>query len=234
MLILNKKARIAVTVLVAAAIAVLAFVAGFITERYSADRTVSSYEWALKTITDNYYFGEPDGKYTETSLSAIADKYLDRYSEYYTKEEYEEVVKSNSGSKSGIGISYSFVKDRGIFLSRVVGNSPAHLSGLRAGEWIKSGKTEGGSAVTFTSLNGFSDFVSSVKDGVKIELTAEDGKTYSVAKCEYTASYTSLSTSATGWTFHDAAEGGLALYEETSLRLDYLPEGCAYLKLVKL
>ena len=227
----NKKAKIAVTVLLAIAIAILAFVAGFLVERCAADRTLASYEWALRTIKEYYYFDEPDTEYTETSLRVIADTYLDRYSEYYTKEEYEAVQKSNAGSKSGIGISYSFVNGKGIFVSKVVGNSPAYNRGLRAGEWITSGTVEDGKEVAFTSSASFSSFISSAKDGATIKLICEDGKTYSMAKAEYTASYTSLSTSSTGWTFHDSADGGLALYEETNLRLPYLPDGCAYLKL---
>ena len=227
----NKAVKICVTVFIAIAIAVLSFFAGFFVERCSADRTLSSYEWALKTIKEHYYFDEPDINYTQTSLKAIAEIYLDKYSEYYTKEEYEAILKSNSGSKSGIGISYSFVDGKGVFVSRVVGNSPAYECGLRQGDWIISGSREGGEEVVFTSLKSFQDIVNSVSDGVKLNLTSEDGKTYSVAKAEYTASYASLSTSATGWGFHDSADGGLALYEQTDLRLSYLPEGCAYLRL---
>ncbi len=228
--------NITVSVLLAIAIAALSFVAGFLTERFSADRSVSSYEWGINTIRDYYYFGQPDEEYAQTSLSAIADKYLDRYSEYYTKEEYEQVIKSNSGSKSGIGIGYAFVENKGVFISKVVGNSPAYLGkknkpGLRPGEWIVSGNAGGGKEVEFTSQDAFYDFISSVGDGVEIEFTSADGTSYSMSKGEYTASYTSLSTSSTGWTFHDSADGGLALYEESSLAVSYLPEGCAYLKL---
>ena len=234
----NKKVKITVSVLLAIAIAAFAFVAGFFTERCAADRAVASYEWGLKTIKDNYYFCEPDETFTETSLKTIAEKYLDQYSEYYTKEEYAEVMKSNEGSKSGIGISYSFVDGRGVYISKVVGNSPAYgrntkdaEKGLRSGEWIKSGSLENQNEVQFTTSQKFSDFISSAADGVKINLTAEDGTVYTMSKAQYTASYTSFSTSSTGWTFHDSATGGLALYEEANLGMPYLPDGCAYLRL---
>lgn len=227
----DKKIKIAVSAIIAFAIAMLSFAAGFLTERCSSSRAVSSYEWALKTIKDNYYFGEPDASFTDTALGAISDKYLDPYSEYYTKEEYEQVIKSNQGSKSGVGISYAFVEGRGIFIGSVVGNSPAYLAGLRAGEYITRGSVEGGSEVVFDSSDSFSKFVSPIGDGVKVKLVSEDGNSFTVAKSEYTACYTSLSTATTGWTFGDSADGGLALYEQTSLRMSYLPEGCAYLRL---
>ena len=232
----NKKVRIAVTVLVALAIAAFAFVAGFLTERCASDRALSSYEWGLKTIKEYYYFDEPDSSYTETSLKAIADTYLDRYSEYYTKEEYEEVQKSNAGSKSGIGISYSFVNGRGVFISRVVGNSPAYEANLRAGDYILSGSVGGGKEEKFTSSTSFANFIASAKDGAMITLTADDGKKHTVAKSEYTASYAFMVTS--------TVKDGKAEYRQCMVdpisgklgfTLDYnysfLPEGCAYLRL---
>ena len=224
----SKKTRIIITVLIAIAIAAFSFAAGFLVERCSSDRAVSSYEWALKTIRDNYYFDEPDMGYTQTSLKEIAATYLDRYSEYYTKEEYEEVQRSNAGSKSGIGISYSYVSGKGVFVSRVVGNSPAYKSGLRNGELIKSGKTEGGEEVAFTSSSSFSTFISSVNDGENFSFISEDGKTFSMAKSEYTASYTFMNTSSERWAVNPKS----GAYEYT---IDYtyscLPEGCAYIRL---
>lgn len=229
----NKKLRIFVSTLVAAGIALLSFSAGFLVNKCSADGASASYRWALETIKSNYYFCDPDESFTETSLKAIAEKYLDRYSEYYTKEEYAEVMKSNGGSKSGIGISYSYVNGKGVFIAKVVGNSPAHKAGLRAGEWITGGSAESGSEVAFSSSESFKNFISSMPAGQKIKLYSSDGKSvYALAKANtYTASYTSFSTSSTGWAFGDAATSGLALYEDASLRLDYLPKGCGYLRL---
>ena len=85
---MNKQAKIAVSVVSAVLAVILSFTAGFFVSRCSFDKTVSSYRWAIETIEENYYFCEPDQTFTETSLKAIADTYLDRYSEYYTKEEY--------------------------------------------------------------------------------------------------------------------------------------------------
>ena len=224
----SKGLKITLSVLVALIIAALSFTAGFFVKKCSADKTLASYEWALKTIRENYYFDEPDIGYTQTSLKAIADTYLDRYSEYYTKEEYEEVQKSNAGSKSGIGISYSFKEGKGIFISRVVGNSPAYKSGLRQGEWIVSGSIGGGEKVTFDSSSKFSNFISPVKDGVDITLTADDGKSYTAAKAEYTASYTSLNTSSERWAVNP---DNLSYEYSIDYTYSYLPEGCAYLRL---
>ena len=216
------------SVLLAVAIAVLSFVAGYLTQRCASNKTMASYEWALKTIKEYYYFDEPDIGYTQTSLKAIADTYLDRYSEYYTKEEYAEVQKSNAGSKSGVGLSYSFVNGRGVYISKVVGNSPAYKSGLRAGEWITSGTGQSGEEVTFTSSASFSNFISSANDGVEMTFSSEDGKSFTMAKAEYTASYTYLNTSSERWAVNPANSAYEYAIDYT---YSYLPKGCAYLRL---
>lgn len=227
----NKKVKTIVTVIIALAIALVSFGAGFLTKKCSSDKIIASYEWAIDTIRKNYYFCDPDASFTETSLSTIADKYLDIYSEYYTKEEYAEIIKSNEGSKSGIGIGFSFIENKGVYIGTVVGNSPAYKSGLRAGEWIKSGNVNGGT-VEFNSVNDFVNFIDPLKSGEKFELNPVDGgKPFTMAKAEYTASYTSFSTSAEGWTFSDSFSGSLEPCFDANLIMPFLPEGCAYLRL---
>lgn len=208
-----------------------AFTAGFFTHKCTQRGAVSSYGWALDTINKNYYFGGVEDGFTDTALSAIAQKYLDRYSQYYTAEQYAEVLKSNSGSKSGIGITYSFVDGKGVYISSVTGNSPAYMCGLRAGEWLKSGSVSGGEIKQFNSLNDFTSLVASAGDGASVNLNSADGKTYVTAKSEYTASYTYMCTNSTAWIFGDAASGGLALYERADEKISYLPDGFAYIRL---
>ncbi len=231
----TKVAQNIVTVILALIIAGGAFAAGFYTRKCTQGKTLSSVEWALEMIDKYYYFGDVEDGFDGASISGIADKYLDRYSEYYTKEEYEELYKSNSGSKSGIGISYAYVEadvieNSGIYVSSVVGNSPAYKAGLRAGEFLVEGSLAGQS-VTFKESDDFYDLLSSAKDGENVTLKNALGESFTVAKAEYTASYTYLATRDTAWVFKDAAYGGLALYEEPSESIGYLPEGTAYIYL---
>ena len=227
----NKNIRITVTVLLALIISAFSFTAGFFIHKCTQGRALASIQWGIETINKNYYFGEVDGGFSGAALSSIADKYLDRYSQYYTAKEYEEVLKSNSGSKSGIGISYSYVDGKGVYISSVVGNSPAYMCGLRAGEWLKSGGFTGGEVKTFNSSDDFSLLVSSAKDGQSLSFTSTDGETYVTAKAEYTASYTYMCTNTSAGVFGDAATGGLALYERADEKIEYLPDGFAYIRL---
>ncbi len=228
----NGKSKKIITAIISAAIALVifaaAFTAGFFTHKLTRGKQVSSYEWALDTINKNYYFGGADGV-TETALDAIADKYLDRYSEYYTAEEYWKITEDNAGQKAGLGVSYSFVEGRGIFINSVVGNSPAFKKGLRSGEWLKSGSV-GETQKTFNSSSDFQSLVDSAGDGEEITFTSENGKLYTVARAEYRASYTYMCTNEAAWIFTDSADGGLALKECANEEI-VLPEGAAYIKL---
>lgn len=214
----------------AAIVAALAFTAGYFFHKNSLGSNMASYEWFMKTIKKNYYYEVDESTFTEYSLKGIADKYLDIYSDYYTKEEYEAIMKSNEGSKSGFGFSYGFVEGKGVYISSVLGNSPAYMQGLRAGEWLASGG-KGNGVSAFEKDSDFVKLMSSAKDGEDIKLVSVSGKEYTVAKAEYTASYAYMATSSTAWTFGDSADGGLALYESINERISCLPEGCAYMHL---
>ncbi len=225
----SRTAKILISAALALIIFAAAFTAGYFTRKFTRNDAISSYEWFIDTIEKNYYFGGAENGYTDTGLSAIADKYLDRYSQYYTAEEYAATMKSNSGSKSGLGISYSFVAGKGVYISTVTGNSPAYHAGLRAGEWLKSGSVSG-QEIEFTSSADFQKLVNSAGDGVQISLNSDD-ETYVVAKSEFTASYTSFKTNSTAWTFETAADGGLYVKETPDEKISYLPDGAAYIRL---
>lgn len=228
----KKVLKICAAVFGALAIALAAFFAGFFIHGCTRPGGAASYEWVLDMIEKNYYFGGVDKDYTGTSINAITEKYLDRYSQYYTAEQYEQVKKSNAGSKSGIGVSYAFVEGKGVYVSSVVCNSPAYISGLRAGEWLESGSA-GGKDVAFSSASDVAKLFGGADDGEEIKLSSTDGAAYTVAKSEYTASYTYMCTNATAWAFGDAAGGGLALYEKPTDKISYLPDGAAYIRLTQ-
>lgn len=223
----NRAVRITVATALALIIFAAAFTAGFFTRKCTQGGTLSSIEWAIRTIEKNYYFGGAESGFAGASIDAIADVYLDRYSEYYTAEEYKALQASNAGKKSGLGVSYSYVKDRGVYIASVVGNSPAYKSGLRAGEFL----TGGGAGARFDGGESFQSFLDGFGDGENFELTGSGGTVYTVAKSDYTASYAYLCTNSTAWIFSDSADGGLALCEKPSEKIKELPDGAAYVSL---
>ena len=189
----------------------------------------SSYDWALETIEKNYVGGEFDPNMAEEKTPAALAKLLDRYSAYYTKEQYEEVMKSNAGEFYGIGVTLQKVDGAGAMIVTVSGNSPALKAGLKAGDIIIGGEA-GGESVTFENYAQFTQFVDSRAKGEQFILRTEEGE-YTLAKESFTQSYVTMSTKNTGWEFRSSAGSGLALYENLDLSLDCLPVDAAYVRL---
>ncbi len=226
----NKVFKHGLTVFLALVIAAAAFTAGFFTSKCTRSGNLSSIEWAIDIIEKNYYFGGENDGFSDSSIDGIVNDHLDRYSRYYSAEEYKALTDSNAGSKSGLGISYSYIDGKGVYVASVVGNSPAHKSGLRAGDVLKSGSVNGNTA-EFKNDKSFKKFLDGIKDDEYFNLNSVYGQVYTTAKTRYTASYAYLCTNETAWCFRDSANGGLALYENPSESKAYLPDGAAYVAL---
>ncbi len=85
-------------------------------------------------------------EFTETLINALLEN--DEYKEYYSEEQYQEMLKEWAGISSGLGLVFSktianmgdgdLIEDR--FVYKVVGNSPAMKGGVKAGDIITDGK----------------------------------------------------------------------------------------------
>lgn len=189
----------------------------------------SSYEWALDTIEKYYVGGEFDASRAEEQTPAALAKLLDRYSAYYTKEEFDEVLSSNEGNFYGLGVTLQTVEGAGAMVVTVAGNSPALAAGLEPGDIIIGGKAQGES-VTFENYAQLSEFISARKASEKFTLKTEE-RDYTVSKESFTQSYVFMSTKTTGWEFRSTVGDKLAMFENKDRSLDYLPEGTAYVNL---
>ena len=91
----------------------------------------------VKNELEKYYIGDMDTEsMTETAIKGYVAGLKDDYSEYLTKEEYEELLISITGDYVGIGIYMSKdVEGNIIVVSPIVG-SPAEEAGLQAGDII--------------------------------------------------------------------------------------------------
>ena len=181
--------------------AVFIFLSGFLVAKFARSAASRSLDWIIKTINENYYKDVEEEKIVKYALSGGLDKLLDVYSDYYTAEEYKALLADNAGSKTGVGISYTFVEGKGVLINSVVGNSPAYISGLRKGLFIEYGINGKGEKTAFNAIDDFSKFAAATADNEKITLHASDGKDYTMAKASYTASYAYMCTNSSSWTF---------------------------------
>ena len=124
----------------------------------------------MESAIDVYYYQEGlDYEELQTGiLSGLVESLNDPYSEYYTKEELEEVTRDNEGIYYGIG-AYVSMDDKFSMpkISGIIANTPAEEAGLRENDVI--------TAVGDVSMYQMTteDAVSYIRgeEGTKVELT---------------------------------------------------------------
>lgn len=102
----------------------------------------------IERLIEKYYLGEVDQqKQTDYMYLGLVAGLEDRYSTYYTKEQYEELQKTQEGVYTGIGITIIQNSEDGkIYVESCVEESPAAQAGIQAGDCIEAvngTKTEG-------------------------------------------------------------------------------------------
>ncbi|MCM1135925.1 MAG: S41 family peptidase [Clostridium sp.] len=132
--------------------------------------TVQKMKVIEEAIDDYYFYGDEvtpeeihEGVY-KGMIAALGDP----YSEYYSKEELEEVVNSNKGISYGIGALISMNKQTNMaMISGLIEESPALAAGLREGDIIYEVDNESTQGLSLTQV------VSLVKgrEGTTVHLT---------------------------------------------------------------
>lgn len=146
----EKKQRIYKTIMLVVLVAIISFVAstimvynkldGATTTKYVmvGNGTASDNLSRLKTVVERYYLGE----YDEEKMEVEAAKgYIagigDEYSEYISKDEYEQFSEDIMGSLIGIGIYYGKTETNEMMVISPIENSVAEKAGIQAGDIIK-------------------------------------------------------------------------------------------------
>lgn len=202
-----------------------AFAGGYVTRLFTQPALPSSLEWLLGKIRDNYYFDYDEQDLAELSFKELVASLGDRYSVYYTAEEYNSTSQSNAGSRSGWGFLYDYVDGVGICITSVTGNSPARKAGVRVGDIVLSGERNG-ERTEFPSRAAFTEFLDSCEDGEEITLEISGKPPVTLAPSAYTASYAAMYTSEYCYEFTDGR-----LVKNSADAIDYMPDNTAYITL---
>ncbi|MBQ9514254.1 MAG: hypothetical protein IJR66_04685 [Clostridia bacterium] len=151
-------------------IIVLSFCCGFLTNLIIKGNK-SETSWVISMI-DKYYYSEEDGKVKkftdEDYAKAIATYLLDEYSEYYTSEEFADVIRTDRGNYFGFGISLLRNSDA-LSVYYVTPNSPAYKSGLKKGDEIIACEYQGES-YSFDKKSQLFDFFGKVNENESITI----------------------------------------------------------------
>lgn len=148
---LNKKKTVKKILIAVAAVAAAAvlFFAGYFTYALTLDNGVRSLLWFKKMVQSDYYEEVSDEEFWQAAIDGV-EGLLDRYSCYYTSEEYDAVVNSDKGIKTGTGMSFFSGTNK---LYRVAINSPLFYTGkISAGMFLTGvGTTQQAISDTFTA-----------------------------------------------------------------------------------
>lgn len=108
----------------------------------------------LTQAIDLYYYDEYDEKTLQNGLySGLVDSLGDKYTVYYTKEEYEEMQITTTGTYYGIGAGLSQNKETMIVtISKVYSGTPAEEAGLMKDDMIISADGNDATSMELTNL----------------------------------------------------------------------------------
>lgn len=189
----NLKKKIFIGIATALIVAI-SFTLGFFTRIWTMSEKERTVAWVISMI-DGHYYCEEEGKVKEFTaddyVQAIVDGLLDKYSDYYTAEEYSDVLQTDEGNNFGIGVKFlKSQEDTKLF--GVVGNSPVDKAGLKAGDVITGAKKSGEERINFEYKIDFLSFLETIPESQTITLYFTRGgaeQTAIVTKTVFKTSY---------------------------------------------
>lgn len=234
---------------IALAAAAVIFFAGFFTYYFTLPAGARSLLWMKDKIDSEYYEDVDDGKFWQAAIDG-ATSLLDRYSAYYTADEYDVVVDSSRGISQGMGLSF-FLNSN--MVAEAALGSPAFYAGLETGIFVTgAGEAEDAVENTFTAsekngetvydysrlsklLSGFA-----VGDTAYLRVSAVSGHETAEENCKivpvtlarYTESY--VLYAAGGEAYMCAYEGGSGVWTNVSEYVsvdEKVSGGTAYIRL---
>lgn len=187
----NKKQKIILTI-TAILLAVVCFFGGFFVNRLINGKKINRVNEIIR-IMENVGFvldenGNPREITEEEYADAIVNGILDKYSRYFTAEEYQEYISSGNGNAKGIGINFY---DYDCIIDKVKGNSPADKAGVKAGDKIVS-LSYNGTIKDITAYSEIHDYLDTIPNDTEFEMSVLRGAenlTFILKKIEFQASY---------------------------------------------
>ncbi len=150
-----------------------------LSEREEADLLdLSPLRDLAETIESQYYYyneKELDSEaLVDGAMRGMVSKLDDPYAQYFTEEEYKQLLSDNSGEYKGIGISVQAPDETGSLIISVFSGSPAEQAGIRKGDILTkvNGTTVANLSLDelvacFSSDDAVPDEITYLRDGVE-------------------------------------------------------------------
>ncbi len=138
---INKKSKNILIIIFTLIFGLICFFGGFFIRKFYTNDAKSTFSWVYDLIDEYGCYFDENGNLieftTEDYMNAIKDGLLDKYSDYYSKENYEKILLEDEGYQENSGLSfYKYSDDTVIF--DVCLNSPAYRAGVKKGDEIKA------------------------------------------------------------------------------------------------
>ena len=130
---------------------------------------------AMELVKKNYYFFDEDTQedMVTGALKGLSAYMGDDYAEYYTRDEYNALLTSNSGSYVGMGVLVSDMGDSVFIISGIYDNTPAQEAGILVGDQLISAN---GEPAAGKSLDEFLTFITHEEGDVNTVVLLRDGQ----------------------------------------------------------
>ena len=142
-------------------------------ETYEAYKKYNKMIALEELVKDDFYQKTSDEKLVDGAIKGMFSGLDDKYSQYYTKAEFEKLKEQTSGSFVGIGVYISPTSDDDhITIIAPIAGSPAEKSGIKAGDKIL--KVDG----KVVSAQNSDEAITMIKGkkGTELELTIKRGE----------------------------------------------------------
>ena len=92
---------------------------------------------AMDSVLDKFYFDDVDEETAKDNIyKAYLSSYGDKYTVYYTADEYKSLLESTTGKFSGIGAVCQKMDNGTILITEAYEEAPAYKAGIRKGDYV--------------------------------------------------------------------------------------------------
>ena len=217
---------------------IVTFTAGYFSKYIFDNKKANLVSEVVKIIEKQGYVvdfkGVPKDISEEEYADTLVKTFLDGYSAYYTKEEYENITNKRNGDMSGFGIGIVNSNLLSPIIVSVELNSPADIAGLKAGDIVVSIEKDG---VT-TSINNGAELSQKLTGNVGTQLTLKVMRNgvvldtpFTIIKSNYKKCYVEYIDNAQSMYFRTNEKGKFVKYENSTNTLGEMDNQTALIKL---
>ena len=101
-----------------------------------AEFNLNTFEEVMDLISGNSLVEKSDEAIIKAGMEGMLSALDDKYAEYYTAEEYSQIMEAYSGTTSGIGVVVTLNEEEQVLVIRILEDTPAYRAGIMEGDII--------------------------------------------------------------------------------------------------